>query len=135
MKEEAFQTPFSKTILTSVFVGFITCIICLIYNIIYRDETGFPQNEIINVSTLIFAINLLFVVVGFIYFPFMNSSRKSEYIFIAVFLLLIILGAWKAESVIRSTNHELTVQFRGLLLGLVIITGAGILSIPFLIHN
>jgi positive regulator of sigma E activity len=121
--------------LTSVFVGFVTCIVCLIFNIIYRDETGFPLNDIINVSTLIFAVNLLFVVIGFIYFPFMNSSKKSEMIFVVIFLLLTILGVIKAESVIRSSDHELTQQFRGLLLGIIIITGLGILSIPLLFHN
>ncbi|HWC54728.1 MAG TPA: hypothetical protein VG676_14160 [Chitinophagaceae bacterium] len=135
MKEESFQTPFSKAMLTSVFVGFVTCIVCLIFNIIYRDETGFPLNDIINVSTLIFAVNLLFVVIGFIYFPFMNSSKKSEMIFVVIFLLLTILGVIKAESVIRSSDHELTQQFRGLLLGIIIITGLGILSIPLLFHN
>lgn len=134
MKEETFQTPFSKAMLTSVFVGFVTCIVCLIYNIIYRDETGFPLNDIINVSTLIFAVNLLFVVIGFIYFSFMNS-KKSEFIFVAVFLLLTILGIIKAGSVVRSSDHEITEQFRGLLLGIIIITGVGILSIPFLFHN
>jgi hypothetical protein len=135
MAEESFQTPFSKAILTSVFVGFITTIICLIFNIIYRDETGFPLNDIINVSTLIFAVNLLFVVIGFIYFTFMNSSKRAEFIFVVAFILLIALGAWKAESVVRSPDHELTLQFRGLLLGIIIITGIGILSIPFLFHS
>lgn len=135
MAEESFQTPFSKAILTSVFVGFVTTIICLIYNIVYRGETGFPQNDIINVSTLIFAVNLLFIVIGFIYYPFMNSSKKSELIFVVAFILLIAIGAWRAESVVRSTDHEQTLQFRGLLLGIIIITGIGILSIPFLFHN
>lgn len=56
-------------------------------------------------------------------------------IFVVIFLLLTILGVIKAESVIRSSDHELTQQFRGLLLGIIIITGLGILSIPLLFHN
>jgi hypothetical protein len=45
------------------------------------------------------------------------------------------LGAIGAESVVRSPVHELTLQFRGLLLGVIIIIGIGILSIPLLFHN
>jgi len=135
MKEDSFQTPFSMALMTSVFVGFVTTILCLIYNIIYRDETGFPLSDFINVSTLIFAVNLLFVIIGFIYFTFVNFSKRSELIFIVLFLLLTIVGAVKSESVVRSADHELTLQFRGLLLGIVLITGIGILAIPLLFHS
>ena len=135
MKEETYQTPFSMAILTSLFVGFFTTILCLIYDIIYRDKTGFPLSDIINVSSLIFVVNLLFFGIGFIYFEFVKRSRKGEFVFIGLFLLLIILGAIGAESVVRSPDHELTLQFRGLLLGVIIIIGVGILCIPLLFHN
>src|ERR1043166_2957552 len=129
MKEETYQTPFSMAILTSLFAGFFTTVLCLVYDIIYREETRFPLSDIINVSSLLFAVNLLFFLVGFIYSIFVKRSRKSELIFIGLFVLLIILGAIGAESVVRSPVHELTLQFRGLLLGVIIIIGIGILSI------
>ena len=135
MKEETYQTPFSMAILTSLFVGFFTTFFCLVYDIIYRDETRFPLSDIINVSSLIFGVNLLFFLVGFIYSAFVKRSKKAEYIFVGLFLLLIILGAIGAESVIRSPDHALTMQFRGLLLGVIVIIGIGILSIPLLLHN
>lgn len=135
MKEETYQTPFSMAIMTSLFVGFFTTILCLVYDIIYRDETGFSLSDIINVSSLIFVVNFLFFLVGFIYSIFVKRSRKSELIFIGLFILLTLLGAIGAESVVRSPVHELTIQFRGLLLGVVIIIGIGILCVPLLFHN
>ena len=135
MKEETYQTPFSMALLTSLFVGFFTTILCLIYDIVYRDKTKFPLSDIINVSSLIFVVNLLFFAIGFIYFEFVKRSKKGEFVFIGLFLLLIILGAIGAESVVRSPDHELTLQFRGLLLGVIIIIGVGILCIPLLFHN
>ena len=135
MKEETYQTSFSMAILTSLFVGFFTTLLCLIYDIIYRDKTGFPLSDIINVSSLIFAVNLLFFLIGFIYSAFVKRSGKAEFIFIGLFILLTILGAISAESVVRSPVHELTLQFRGLLLGVIIIIGIGILFIPVLFHN
>lgn len=135
MQEETFQTPFSKAILTSVFVGFSATIVCLLYNIIYRDETGFPLSDYINVSTLIFAVNTFFVIIGFIYFLFAKSSRKPEFIFIALFLLLTVFGIFKAGSITRSPDHDLALQFSTLFRGIVIIIGIGVLCIPFLFHN
>ena len=135
MKEETYQTPFSMAILTSLFVGFFTTIFCLVYDIIYRDETGFPLSDIINVSSLIFVVNFLFFLIGLIYSIFAKRSKKIELIFIGLFVLLTILGAIGAESVIRSPDHVLTLQFRGLLLGVVIIIGIGVLCIPLLFHN
>lgn len=135
MKEETFQTPFSQALLTSVFVGFITCIICLVFNIVYRDTTGFHYGNSINVSTLIFGINLLFVIIGLIYFIFMNSSKKAEIIYIVLFIALTAFCVLKAESIINPQNEEEALHLRGLLLGLIIISGVGSLIIPLLFHN
>ncbi len=135
MTDDSFQTPFSMALLTSVFVGFVTTILCLIYNLIFRDETGFPLASFINVSTLIFSVNLLFVIIGLIYSLFAKESKGPEFIFIAIFILLTVLGSIKAGSAISSQGHELTSQLRGLLLGIVIIIGLGSLSVPFLFHN
>ena len=56
-------------------------------------------------------------------------------IFFIVFVLLVALCIWKSAEANRSTIHEVNVQFRGLLLGIVIILGIGALLIPFLFHN
>ncbi|MBS1921668.1 MAG: hypothetical protein JST17_15590 [Bacteroidetes bacterium] len=139
MQEETYQTPFSNAMLTSVFVGFVSAILCLIYNIVYRSETGYQPSEIINVSSLIFSVNLFFVIIGLIYSAFVRNSTKPEFVFIIIFLLLIILAVYKSQTVVRSTgapDHEQQVaHFRGLLTGIVLIAGVGILSIPFLFHN
>jgi len=135
MKEENVQTPFSMALLTCVFVGFITSILCLLYNIIFRQQTGFPFNDIINVSSLIFSVNIFFFIIGFIYFPFVKKSQKPEILFITIFLLLIIYTVIKAESVNRSSNLLFNSEFRDLFAGIVVIVGIGIMSIPFLFHN
>jgi uncharacterized membrane protein YjfL (UPF0719 family) len=129
-------TPFSRALLTGVFVGFVTTIICLVFNIIYRDSTGFTPAEIINVSSIIFGINLIFVVIGMVYHVFLKFIRKGEVFFIAVFALITAFLIWKAEGAIRSDNYQVTLQFRGLLAGIIIISGIGAsVLIPFLFHD
>ena len=129
------KSDFTRAMLTGLFVGFIATIICLAYNIFYRESTGFSPADFINVSSLIFAVNLLFWVIGIIYYLFFKYFRKGDTIFFVVFILLVALCIWKSAEANRSTIHEINVQFRGLLLGIVIILGIGALLIPVLFHN
>src|SRR2546423_5719340 len=111
MNYEFHQSPFSKAMLTGLFVGIIATVVCLIYNIIYRDSTGFYPADFINVSSLIFAINLLFWVLGIVYFIFLRTFKKADIIFIAVFALLTLFCLWRSIESHRSDNPQITTQF------------------------
>src|SRR5947208_10602161 len=75
MKNDDYQSTFSRAVLTGVFVGFVSTLVCLFYNVLYRNSTGFLPADIINVSSLIFAVNLLFLVIGVIYYFFLKIGR------------------------------------------------------------
>jgi hypothetical protein len=134
MNYEYHQSPFSKAILTSVFVGFFVTIVCLLYNIIFRQSTGYLPADFINVSSLIFAINLIFLIIGLLYFVFLRSFKKGAVVFEILFGLLIIFCAWRAGNA-NMENPTLTSEFRTLLVGVIIIMGIGIELVPLLFHN
>lgn len=134
MDWEFHQSPLSKAILTSVFVGFFATIVCLIYNIIFRESTGYKPADYINVSSLIFAINLIFLLVGLLYFLFLGFSKRGDIVFEVLFGLLILFCVWKAGHA-HMINSTLTSEFRTLLLGVIIIMGIGIELVPLLFHN
>ena len=130
------QTPFSKAFLTAVFVGIITSVLCLIYNSIFRAETGLAPTAIINVASIIFGVNLLFLLLGIIFYFMRQMRGTGELIYIIALVLLTALMSWKAEVVVRSANQEITSDFRGLLLGIVLIVGIGAaIAVPVLFHN
>jgi hypothetical protein len=136
MNNEQRSSLFNKALLTGVFVGFATTIICLIYNIVYRDYSGFTPSEIINVSSLIFAINILFTIIGVLYYFFLSFSRQGNLLFISLFAILTVVLLWKTAGIQRSSVHEIAVQFRGLLGGIVLISGiAAAFVLPFLFHS
>ncbi len=136
MEQKNMQTPFTKAFMTALFVGIVTSVICLIYNGIYRDETRLEPTDIINVGSIIFAVNILFLVVGIIFYIMRLMKGPGELIYIAGFILLTAFLGWKAEGVIRSSNEEVTVAFRGLLLGIIVIIGfSASLVVPFLFHS
>ena len=134
MNHEFHQSPFSKAVLTSVFVGFFATLICLVYNIIFRESTGYRPADFINVSSLIFVVNLIFLVVGLIYFFFLRTFKKGDVVFEILFGLLIIFCAWRAAHA-HMQNPTLTSEFRTLLVGVIIIMGIGIELVPLLFHN
>ncbi|MBX3255250.1 MAG: hypothetical protein KF862_14010 [Chitinophagaceae bacterium] len=136
MEDENMQTPFTRAFMTALFVGIITSVICLIYNSIYRDETGLEPTDIINVGSIIFGVHIIFLMLGILFYLMRLLKGAGEIIYIAALALLTAFLAWKAEGVVRSSNAEVTVAFRGLLLGIVLIIGVGAsLAVPFLFHN
>jgi len=136
METDNNQTPFSRALLTAVFVGFFATIICIFFNLVYREQTGFIPSAIINVSSLIFGVNLFFFAGGMIYAGLRRWSAKGEIIYIVLFVLLTIFFAWKAEGATRTHDHAVTLQFRSLLLGVILISGISIaLVVPYFFHN
>jgi hypothetical protein len=135
MNYDYHQSPLSKAILTSVFIGFFATLVCLIYNIIFRESTGYKPADLINVSSLIFAVNLIFFIAGLLYFVFLRSFKKGDMIFEIVFGLLTIFCAWKASHAHMENSRVLSSEFRELLIGIIIIMGIGLESVPLLSHN
>jgi len=132
-----FRKPkFYRALMTGFSVGFMATIVCLIYNIIYRKTTGFPLNVFINVSSLIFLVNVLFPVIGVIYYCFVSWFKKADILFVLLFILLTVFSVWRTELTRRTGDQFLNTEFKHLLLGIVIILGIGAsIFVPLLYHS
>jgi len=126
------ESTFFKAMMTGLFVGIIDTIICLTYNIAYRDISGYEPSALINVSSLIFAVNLLLLLIGIIHFAFIRMFGKRDFVFTVVIVFLTIFFAWKAEIGHRFTDYAVNMGFRGLLTGIILIIGVSAASLPFL---
>ena len=102
------HSVFFKTMMTGLFVGIIDTLICLTYNIFYRDLTGYVPSELINVSSLIFGV---------------------------VFFALTMFLGWKTEMIQRFADTQVNHEFRGLLLGIVLICGISAACLPLLYNS
>lgn len=129
------DSPFPKTLLTGVFIGFFDTIACLAYNLGYRDVTGYSPSSLINVSSLIFAVNLIFMIIGMIYFLFIRFFGRRDVVFEIFFFLVTAVLAWRTGLGHRFTDQLINREFKGLLLGIIVIMGIGALSIPFLYRS
>ena len=126
----------SQALLTGLFAGMIATVICIVFNIVYRDESRFALSEIINVSSLIFGVNLVFLLIGAVYYMCLKTFQKGDLIFIVVFLLLTVFLAWRAMYVHRADDAVQNREFHNLLLGVIVISGLlASLGIPWLYHN
>ena len=136
MENDFQKSIFYRSLMTAVFVGIFATLLTMFYDLIFVETVKFPLSAIINVASLIFAVNLLFLVIGFIYYAFIISFKKGDIYFIIVFVLLTFFFLWKAQGVIRTDDYTLNIQFRQLLSGIIIIIG-GVASfaIPYLFHD
>ena len=135
MANENEHSVFFKTMMTGLFVGIIDTVICLAYNIFYRDLTGYVPSELINVSSLIFGVNLILLIIGMIYFLFKKASRSGDVIFAVFFLAVTLFLAWKTEMIQRFADTQVNHEFRGLLLGIVLICGISAACLPLLYNS
>jgi hypothetical protein len=130
-----YSSPLSKAVLTSLFAGIAATLLCIVYDIAFRNNTDFVMSEIINVSSLIFLINLAFLVIGFIYHLFLRMA-KGEMIYIGFILLIFVVFSFMANNVHRSDVPLLNTEFHQLLVPIVVIMGlVASLGIPLLFHN
>lgn len=136
MNYEFEQSPFSRAVLTSVFVGFVATIICLIYNIIFRESTGYKPADFINVSSLIFAVNIVFFVIGMIFFAFHKNGKKGDLLFGVLFAVLTLVCIWLASGATMMHDRVLSSEFRTLLIGVIAIIGIGAaFFVPYLFNH
>ena len=129
------KSKFYQAMMTGLFVGFISTLVCLVYNIIFRNSTRFELSDIINVSSLIFLINLLFPIIGIIYYGLMQAFKKADIIFIVLFILLTLFFIWRTEFVQRTDDPKLNAEFKNLLLGIILILGVSSIFVPILFHS
>lgn len=134
--ESPYNTKFSDAILTAVFGGLITTLLSFAYYVGYKEVTGFPLSGLINVSSLIFVINTLFLVVGYIYYVFIKNFRKGDLLYIVIFVFLTGFSIYETYHIHRSENALINVQFHELLGGLLLISGiVAFVGIPLMFHS
>jgi hypothetical protein len=133
MNHDYEQTEFSKSLLAGLFAGIAATFFSLLYNSYFRLYTGFPLSEMVNVSTIIFALVLIVTVAGLIFYLFHHYFKKGTIIYQmagTVITGLLIAGAMQVQ---RSSDSILANEFRELLLGVITITGVcTVLVVPFL---
>ncbi len=72
---------FFKAMMTGLFVGITDTLICLVFNIAYRNATGYLPSSLINVSSLIFVVNLFAVGHRHRLFLFLRASKRGDVLF------------------------------------------------------
>ncbi len=130
------QTEFSKSLLAGTFAGIMATTLSLLFNAFFRGIIGFSLSDIINVSTIIFALMIVVTIAGIIFYFFHHYIKKGTVVFqiaAVIITLLLIAGTMQIQ---RSANPGLSSEFRELLWGIIGITGiCTAFFIPFLFKH
>ncbi|HET6252797.1 MAG TPA: hypothetical protein VFE32_01920 [Puia sp.] len=130
--------PFVKAFMTALAVGIADTVLCLAFNLLWRKEgtVGFFSSDFISVSSIIFGINILFIVIGVVYFGFLQARVTGEVLFSIVFGLLTVIGFITAIHVHRTADPAQNARFHVLLAGVILICGiSAAVGIPLLYHS
>ena len=131
-----YLTPFSKSLLTGVFAGISATFICIIYNIVYRSETSYGLFSFFNVSSLIFAVNILFMFIGVVHYWFTKFIKRGEVVYALFFALLTIFLILKIPAIHRVNDVTENTEFHHLAIAMTLIMGiAAAIGIPVLFHS
>ena len=108
----------------------------MFYDLFFTEVLKFPLSAIVNVATLIFAVNIIFLVIGALYYGAVKFSKAGETAFTILFLLLTVFFVWKMQDFRRTDDPSVNIQFRylssGIIIILVLLTAVGV---PFLFHS
>ena len=135
MHEESSQTPFSKAILAGLFAGILATMVCFVFEITYRMVTWYGPSDFINVSSIIFIVNLILLLAGIIYYGIKSAFRNGNLIFSILAFCTTAFLIWKTESFHRFADARLSMEFSHLLSGILLIVGLFALSIPIFFSN
>ena len=129
------QIPFGKIFLTALFAGIIATMFCLGYNIWFREATYYGPSDFINVSSIIFIVNILLLLAGVVYYAFKSWSKRGDLIYTLFFLLIIAFCIWKTMGIHRFADLKLNGEFIKLLGGTILIIGIAMLCIPYIYNH
>lgn len=132
--ENDFEYPHAyKPIMAGLFAGIFASLLNIIYDVVFRETTGFSLPELINVSTIIFGTLFILVVAGTVFAIMDRYLKHATVPYIILFVVLTLLCVEFALHVNRTENLVQKLEFRHLLLGIVIISGsAASFLVPFL---
>jgi hypothetical protein len=136
MRESNPSTPFSRAILTGLFLGIASTLICFAYTVGYDMFGNSSYTFLASVSFLIFACTLSVFCASFFFFYLKKLFLRGELIYIIVFILLTAFALWRVDFIRHAALDWLNDQTKGLLTGIILIVGvAAIVGIPVLYHN
>lgn len=121
-----------KPIMAGLFTGIIATLLNMIFDVFYRQATGFELSAIINVASIIFGTLLILLFAGALFALLDRFINHVTIPYIILFVLLAVAGIYSTMHVVRTDNPIETSHFRGLLLGIIIISSIGALFIPYL---
>jgi hypothetical protein len=129
--KHAKTTSFSRALMAGVVCGVIAALLNAVYDLFYRTSTGFESDKLISPVPIFFAIPVVMMVAGIIFFEMVEFIKVGRLLFTAIFLVLTVIAIVFDVSA-RGESGAMSGR-SGLLLGIVIVTGLVVaFLLPFL---
>lgn len=136
MEKDFEKKVFYRAFMTCFFAGLIGTVLCIIYDLFFVETLHFPLSSMINVSTLIFSINILFPLIGAFYYWSVKFAKCGEVAYVALVTVLSVLILLKIQTFQRTDNAVINIQFRWLSSGIIVILALlAVIAVPLLYRS
>src|ERR1700754_3355990 len=123
MRDFSYHPDISRSLLGGVFSGMVATVICLVYSVFYERATNFVAVSV-NVSTIIFAVLILFVFSASVYHLLCVQLKLPTVVYILLYAAITFYCMLQTAD-IQSTDNPLSAKdLKGLLFGIELICGS-----------
>lgn len=130
------KSLFFRTFMTALFAGLVATLATVIFDMVSAQVFYFPLSFINNVSTLIFTVNILFPVLGVLYYACLKLTPKGDPIYMLICLVLTGYYAFKAWGMHADADLGRNIQIRDLFTGIALILGLiAAFAVPYFYHS
>jgi hypothetical protein len=136
MNTDVKKMSFPRALIAGFFCGFITAIVIILFEAIYRMDTGLEKIGSIDPLTLAVGTPIAIVLISCVYFLFVHYLSRGELLY-KILLLVLTIGGLMLLINLQASNRETILTLpNGLLFGIIGITGlADIFFLPYLAHH
>ena len=108
---------------------------CFVYDIYFRMATFYGPSDFINVSSIIFIVNIILLAAGVAYYACKSWTARGDLLYTTFFLLLLGFCIWKTAGIQRFADYRLNHEFIQLLGGRIICIVIAVICVPVFYKN
>lgn len=127
------EVEFKKCLMAGLFSGIAATVLSMIFNLAFRNYTGFTLSMVINVNTIIFILGITITFSGMIFYYFHHHLKRGTIVFRVFAFVITVVLIFVSQYIVHANDPEQARLFRQLLIGIVTIMGLCIIFLlPFL---
>ena len=129
------EVEFKRCLVAGIFAGIAATVLSMIFNLAFRNYTGFTLSMVINVNSIIFILGMTITLSGIIFYYFHHHLKYGTLVFRVFAFIITMVLIFVSQYIVHNEDPEQARLFRQLLMGIVVIMGGCIMLLLPLLYK